>query len=63
MEIQQNSFFVNCLTMLKQVANSVKANQKFWRNNQIVTACRLKVYQCEMAMNEIDGYERKVGLI
>ena len=37
---------------VKQIVNALKASEKFWRNNQVITACCVKVYQYEMIINE-----------
>ena len=37
---------------VKQIVNALKASEKFWRNNQVITACCIKVYQYEMIINE-----------
>ena len=29
---------------VKQIVNALKASEKFWRNNQVITACCIKVY-------------------
>ena len=37
---------------MKQIGNVLKANEKFLQNNQIITACGIKVYLYEMMMDK-----------
>ena len=37
---------------MKQIGNVLKASEKFLRNNQIITACGIKVYLYEMMMDK-----------
>ena len=37
---------------MKQEGNALKASEKLWQNNQIITACHIKVFLYEMTLNE-----------
>ena len=42
----------NVYKNLKHLVNALKANKTICQNNQIITACDIKVYWCEMTMNK-----------
>ena len=48
---------------MKQVGNALKAKNKFWRNNEIITVCGIKVYYYKMTMNEKFCYRKQLKRI